>query len=417
MVLEDLENDHQQSKARLLPPAMSLMLHCVLAAILWLLVVQSKPRVSIRLTASLSAPSSTVSLKLPQAIQPVDPVVVDGDEPARSTDSTISDLLLEALADNVTEIADEADLQEEPEDNPESTPIVNFFGAEAIGNKIVFVVDISLSMDARNMERYQRAKNELLRSVSNLTSEQSYVVILFSWRTKTMRYDRPPAWIKAEKNHVLELTRWLNNTTLSSGTDPRDALSLAKAMQPDTIFLLSDGQFNHPNAPSHETGWLLPNGERSQLSVSDGIATYMSSIPIHSISFENPFTKDSMEQIAKQSGGNFRYVKTKSHLPIDSRRFLDAVNLIEDTYRKASERASELQRRMSFAREFIADGEFAFAEYIARPIRNADPANINNPILRKILLNILDEELGDTRLEDLPMTSAVEQWVLDHEPF
>jgi hypothetical protein len=124
-----------------------------------------------------------------------------------------------------------------------------------------------------------------------------------------------------------------------------------------------------------------------------------------------------MEQIAKLSGGSFRYVKTKSHLPIDSRRFLDAVNLIEDTYRKASERASELQRRMSFAREFIADGEFAFAEYIARPIRNADPANINNPILRKILLNILDDELGDTRLEDLPMTPAVEQWVLDHEPF
>ena len=69
---------------------------------------------------------------------------------------------------------------------------------------------------------------------------------------------------------------------------------------------------------------------------------------------------------------------------------------------------------MSLARDFIADGEFAFAEYIARPIRDADPANINNPMLRKILLNILDEELGDTRLEDLPMTSDVERWILEH---
>ncbi len=415
MVLEDLENDDQPSNSRLLPPAMSLMLHGILAAILWLLVLQAKPRTYIRLNASLSTSSSTTSLKLSHTVQPADSSVIDGNEPAISTDSTISDLLLEALSDSVTDVAEEMDLEGEPEDNPESTPVVNFFGVKAVSSKIAFVVDISLSMDARNMERYQRAKNELLRSVSNLTPEQSYVVILFSWRTKTMRYDRPPAWMTVEKNHVNKLTRWLNGTALSSGTDPRDALSLAKAMQPDAIFLLSDGQFNHPTAPTPETGWLLPNGERSQTSVLDGIANHMSSIPIHSISFENPFTKDSMERIAKLSGGTFRYVKTESHLPIDSRRFLDAVKLIENTYPKSTEINSELQRRMSLARDFIADGEFAFAEYIARPIRDADPTNINNPILRKILLNILDDELGDTRLENLPMTSDVERWILEHE--
>lgn len=415
MVLEDLENDDQPSKTRLLPPLMSLVLHGLLALILWLLAFEGKPRASIRLTASLSAPSSTVSLKLPQTVKPVDPVIVGGEEPARSTDSTISDLLLEALSDTMMDVADQTDLKEEIEENQESTSIANFFGSEAIGSKFVFVVDISLSMDARNMARYRRAKEELLRSVSDLTSEQSYTVLLFSWRTKTMRYDRPPAWIKAEKHHENRLSRWLDDVKLSSGTDPRDALSLAKMMQPDAIFLLSDGQFNYPNTPLTETGWLLTNGERSQLSVSDGIATYMSSIPIHSISFENPFTKDAMEQIAKLSGGIFRYVKTESLIPVDSQRFLHVVGLIEDTYQSTSERSSELQRRMSFARDFIADGEFAFAEYIIRPVRDANSADINNPILRKILLKILDEELGDTRLEDLPMTSDVEQWVLDHD--
>lgn len=415
MVLEDPENDDQPSNSRLLPPAMSLILHGILAAILWLVVVQAKPRAYIRLTASLSASRGTTSLKLSQAVQPVERVVTDKDEPAISTDSTIADLLLEALSDNITDVSEEKNLEGKPEDNPESTPTVNFFGVETVGSKIAFVVDISLSMDARNMERYRRAKNELLRSVSNLKPDQNYVVILFSWRTKTMRYDRPPAWITVEKNHMSKLTRWLSSTTLGSGTDPRDALSLAKAMQPDAIFLLSDGQFNHPDTPSPETGWLLPNGERSQMSVLDGIPNHMSSIPIHSISFENPFTKSAMERIAKLSGGTFRYVQTESHLPVDSRRFLDAVKLIEDTYPKNTDKSSELQRRMSLARDFIADGEFAFAEYIARPIRDADPANINNPMLRKILLNILDEELGDTRLEDLPMTSDVERWILEHE--
>ena len=415
MVLEDPENDDQPSNSRLLPPAMSLILHGILAAILWLVVVQAKPRAYIRLTASLSASRGTTSLKLSQAVQPVERVVTDKDEPAISTDSTIADLLLEALSDNVTDVGEEKNLEGKPEDNPESTPTVNFFGVETVGSKIAFVVDISLSMDARNMERYRRAKNELLRSVSNLKPDQNYVVILFSWRTKTMRYDRPPAWITVEKNHMSKLTRWLSSTTLGSGTDPRDALSLAKAMQPDAIFLLSDGQFNHPDTPSPETGWLLPNGERSQMSVLDGIPNHMSSIPIHSISFENPFTKSAMERIAKLSGGTFRYVQTESHLPVDSRSFLDAVKLIEDAYPKNTDKSSELQRRMSLARDFIADGEFAFAEYIARPIRDADPANINNPMLRKILLNILDEELGDTRLEDLPMTSDVERWILEHE--
>lgn len=128
MVLEDLDNDDQQSKARLLPPVMSLMLHAVLAVILWFLVFEVQPRASIRLTASLSAPSSTVSLKLPQTVQPLDPVVIDGEEPARSTDSTISDLLLEALSDSVVEVAENMEEQELPEDNRESNPIVNFLG-------------------------------------------------------------------------------------------------------------------------------------------------------------------------------------------------------------------------------------------------------------------------------------------------
>ena len=118
MVLEDPENDDQPSNSRLLPPAMSLILHGILAAILWLVVVQAKPRAYIRLTASRSASSSTTSLKLSQAVQPVERVVTDKDEPAISTDSTIADLLLEALSDNITDVSEEKNLEGKPEDNP-----------------------------------------------------------------------------------------------------------------------------------------------------------------------------------------------------------------------------------------------------------------------------------------------------------
>ena len=95
MVLEDLENDDPRSKAHLLPVMMSLILHAVLAFILWSLVFGIESVSSIRLTASLSAPSNIVSLKIQETVQPVDPLVVDGDEPARPTDATIENLLLE----------------------------------------------------------------------------------------------------------------------------------------------------------------------------------------------------------------------------------------------------------------------------------------------------------------------------------
>ncbi len=416
MVLEDLENDGPRSKAHLLPVVMSLILHALFAFILWSLVFGIESVSSIRLTASLSAPSNIVALKIQETVQPVDPLAVDGDEPARSTDATIKNLLLEALADKVVDLVEETNQVDEQEDSPNSTPVVDFFGAEAIGNKFVFVVDTSYSMDARNMERYRRAKDELIRSVSNLKPEQSYYVFLFSWQTRTMLYQQTPSWIQVEKNHEQRLDRWLKDVSLSSGTDPRYALSLANTMKPDAIFLLSDGQFNHPNTPFSETGWLLTDGTRSQLSVVEGIAKLMSSIPIPTISFENPFTKDSMQKIAKLSGGSFRYIKTQSHVPVDSKRFLAAVQRIEETHREDLKPSSELQRRMSIAREFIADGEFAFAEYIARPIRDADPADIKNPILREILLNIIDEELGDARLEEMQINSEVEQWIQKHQP-
>ncbi|MDE0865847.1 MAG: hypothetical protein OSA98_18835, partial [Rubripirellula sp.] len=136
--------------------------------------------------------------------------------------------------------------------------------------------------------------------------------------------------------------------------------------------------------------------------------------PVHTISFENPFTKDSMARIAKLSGGDFRYIKTNSHRPLDSQRFLNAVKEIEETHKKDSNPQSEYRRRLSIAREFIADGELVFAEYIVRPIRNASPSMIENPVLREILLNVLDEELGETRLENFENTGKVEQWLRKH---
>mgnify|MGYP000957531171 CR=1 FL=1 len=116
MVLEDLENDDQRSSAALLPVVMSLLLHIVLAIILWSMVFSVGTLTSIRLTASLSAPSSSVPLKIQETVRPVKPVLVDGDEPARSTDSTIEDLLLETFAENSLDVPKETNELEQTKD-------------------------------------------------------------------------------------------------------------------------------------------------------------------------------------------------------------------------------------------------------------------------------------------------------------
>jgi hypothetical protein len=60
----------------------------------------------------------------------------------------------------------------------------------------------------------------------------------------------------------------------------------------------------------------------------------------------------------------------------------------------------EYQTRLSYAREFISDGELVYAEYLVRPLRQVDRSLIANETLLTRVLDILASELGDTRLED-----------------
>ena len=415
MILEHSEDEYRTPRARLFSLLMSLAMHAVLTLILWSLVYGINLPTSIQLTASLSDPN-TATVSISETIQPADRSIVDAEEPATPTDSTVEYSLLEILASKDAKVVDHSIDSEEIQDGPDPISVVEFFGIRDIGTKFVFVVDISYSMQARNGERFQRAMSELVRAVSNLNPQQSYYVYLFSWRTHGMYYDQTSGFIRADPNQKTKLQRWIMDINLGSGTDPRRALSLARNMEPDAIFLLSDGQFNHPNTPFSETGWLLPDGTRSQANVEDGIARLMESIPVHAISFENPFTKDSMAKIAELSGGEFRYIKTQSHQPLDPQRFLNAVKTNEDAYGRNNNLKTEYRQRMSMAREFMTDGELAFAEYIIRPLRHADPSQIDNPILCRILLNILDEELGAARLEDFGNAAEVKLWLQEHRP-
>ncbi|MFK8115470.1 MAG: hypothetical protein AB8B91_24960 [Rubripirellula sp.] len=382
----------------------SVFVHSLLLVLLWFLVyatMERKEGTSIFLTGSIATPNQAVAFDavgptetLPRTdiVEQTIPVAEVARSPAPTptvavSSKTLSDSeSLEPMKEPATSITQPV------------APSIEFFGTRAYGSRFVFLVDISHSMNARDGERYRRAYEELARSVENLQPEQSYYVYLFSWKLTPMFYDSSSReYVAAVPGHIKRLKRWISGISLGSGTDPRRALSLAAHQKPDAVFLLSDGHFNKPPFPLSETGWISEQGDVSQENVVAGVKRFYGNLPIHTIAFENPFAQLEMQQIAAMTGGEHRYVETESHHPIDANRFRIALRHVDDIRR---DKRQQYRARLSHAREFIRDGEHAYAEYLVRPLRKARPAEIVNEKLRSQVFEILDAELGDTRLED-----------------
>lgn len=118
----------------------------------------------------------------------------------------------------------------------------SFFGLKAEKGSIVYVVDCSGSMVGAP---YDRARNEILRSVKTLRRNQAYFVILFSDFSFPMYYpDEHSKMVLATPDNFKKLQVWLNSFAQPGGTEPSEALLKALAMRPKTIFFLTDGGFD-----------------------------------------------------------------------------------------------------------------------------------------------------------------------------
>lgn len=345
---------------------------------------------------SASGPEDSVALNVAASKTPATPEL----PPDQSTNFASSMLASSKSAQPVPRETMDAKSIVEASESKVAPVSIDFFGTRAFGHRFVFVLDISYSMDARGGERFDRAVEELLRSVSQLRSNQSYFVFLFCWSTQPIFYDSTHQYVPAVPGHAKKLRRWLQDVRLGPGTDPRRALSLAREMNPDAIFLLSDGHFNQPRTPKSDTGWMDSQGTRFQIDVQDGIETFFRDLPIHTIAFENAFTSTAMDAIAGVSGGQSRYVKTQSLVPFDSQRLVTVLQQMDQRRAEGLPKQQEYQTRLSQAREFIAEGELVFAEYLIRPLRDAEESMILNPVLLSQVVEILDRELQGARLED-----------------
>ena len=167
-----------------------------------------------------------------------------------------------------------------------------FFGIGGYGQSFVYVVDCSGSMNQNG--KFERARYELLQSIEQLNKDQSYFVIFYNHEAHPMDGGR---LVLATPAHIAETTQWVNYVEAEGGTNPLPALLYALSLHPDAIYFLSDGQFD-PNTIQEIR---LRNRPNNRLKTRQ--------IPIHTIAFYDRFAAGLMRQIARNSGGEFKFVQ------------------------------------------------------------------------------------------------------------
>lgn len=163
-----------------------------------------------------------------------------------------------------------------------------FFGIQIVGERFVFVVDSSTSMAGR---RWESACGELLRSLKELGPGQQFYVVCFDKQTKPYRGETP-RYMRSTQQQLRQVRSWLRQLELGANTLPRGAMELALALQPDAIFLLSDGEFRDDTLEwlRHANGYL--DSSRPV-------------IPIHTVSLLSLEGRWTLQTIAAENHGTF----------------------------------------------------------------------------------------------------------------
>jgi len=160
----------------------------------------------------------------------------------------------------------------------------SFFGLEARGSKFVYVVDRSGSMRG---DKLQDTKVELIRSVHSLTRTMKFFIIFYD-----SSYEPMPAngLIKATGPNKSRYLGWVEAMGCRGGTEPEMAVLMALSLEPDAIWLLSDGQFDPKACDTIR------------------VANPNSRIQIHTIAFHSQRGQNVLARIAEENRGRYRFV-------------------------------------------------------------------------------------------------------------
>ena len=290
----------------------SLGVHGVLLLILgvWVVVtVKNTPTLSV---VAATVESNDVLMETPmESISPLESTSIDSASIASPDTSEIQikvdtdAISVEKVDLGIASIAEASSvLQQMSKSGAPGTKLVEgaeFFGSKAVGNRFVYVVDASPSM--RRDRAFDAAKEEILRSLQSMKPKQRFAILFFGGSVETLelvpgqKIDQP---VSATQENIEKAVQWLRKITIQKdGKPPIDAIKSALELEPDGIFLLFDGDTK------------LDNWTQSvrRLNTVDGLLSDGAmGVPIHVIHFFRDEFQRSMQLLAQENGGTYRFV-------------------------------------------------------------------------------------------------------------
>ena len=174
----------------------------------------------------------------------------------------------------------------------------SFLGVEASGSKFVFVVDRSGSMGGA---RWMQARQELINSIRGLSETQEFFIVLYNHKASTMlgMLGDELQLVQANAENLDKVEQWLYRQTPGGNTSPRNAMRIAMDLEPDSIYLLSDGEFRDGTVEDLQKRNRHKKGERRG----------MVKTAVHCISFKSLSGAPTLQLIAQQNNGSYVFVQ------------------------------------------------------------------------------------------------------------
>jgi hypothetical protein len=171
---------------------------------------------------------------------------------------------------------------------------VEFFEVKSRADSVAFVVDCSASMQGG---RFARALEQLIKSVDQLAPDQQFFVVFFDQGVVPLFPGEPAQLATAEPSEKARFLKQVKSVGVGSGTNPESSLELAIGLNPDIIYLLSDGEFAPPRSE------IVESLKRQQ-------------IKVQTIAFETTSGRQMLLDIAAETGGTFCFVPAGNDEPV-----------------------------------------------------------------------------------------------------
>jgi hypothetical protein len=117
---------------------------------------------------------------------------------------------------------------------------VGFFGTRSRADTVVFVVDMSGSMN--DGRRFDRAVDELIRSLNALVPSQKFFIFFYNGVTHPMFDQHSAKLMPATPATRTKAIKWIKTLQPDGDTAPEEAIERAIQLKPQVVYFLTDGE-------------------------------------------------------------------------------------------------------------------------------------------------------------------------------